>query len=134
MTQVQTRGQFLRYAIIGIASNVLLYILFLVFTGLGLGHKTAMTCLYGVGVVQSFYFNKRWSFGHDGASHIALVRYLLVYISFYIFNLGALYLFVDRLGFSHALVQGLTMLAIIVPIFLLQKFWVFPKATQHKGK
>lgn len=125
-----THGQFLRYAIVGMGSNALLYVLFLALTAFGLGHKTAMTCLFGVGIVQSFYFNKRWSFGHDGAAHMALVRYLSTYALFYLINLGALYLFVDRLSFSHAWVQGLTMLAIIVPIFLMQKFWVFPQVSQ----
>ena len=129
MTRWNIQG--LRYAIVGVVSNVALYLLYLVFAGLGVGHKTAMSFLYVVGVLQSFYFNKRWSFSHEGTASLALVRYLATYAFFYLLNLASLSLFVDRLGLAHTWVQGLTMLAIVVPLFLVQKYWIFPQVSQR---
>jgi putative flippase GtrA len=129
MTRWKIQG--LRYGIVGIVSNLVLYMSYLLFTSLGVGHKTAMTVLYVVGVLQSFYFNKRWSFSHDGLASSALVRYLATYAFFYLLNIGSLFLFVDQLGLPHAWVQALTMLAIIVPLFLAQRYWVFPQTPQR---
>ena len=129
MTRWKIQG--LRYGIVGIVSNLVLYMSYLGFTSLGVGHKTAMTVLYVVGVLQSFYFNKRWSFSHDGVASSALFRYLFTYAFFYLLNVASLFLFVDRLGLPHAWVQALTMLAIIVPLFLVQRYWVFPQASQR---
>ena len=59
-------SQFFRYAIVGLISNVILYLAYLLLTGLGLGHKTAMTLLYAVGILQSFLLNRQWTLGLHG--------------------------------------------------------------------
>lgn len=122
--------QFVKYALVGLASNGLLYLAYLLLTGLGLGHKTAMTLLYALGVLQTFVFNRGWTFGHRGRASHAFVRYVAAYACGYALNLGALLLLVDRLGFAHEAVQGLMILALAVMLFLLQRFWVFRERPQ----
>lgn len=119
--------QSLRYVIVGLASNLILYIHYLVFTTVGIGHKTAMTLLYFIGMFQTFIFNKRWTFLHHGSFNTSLVRYIIAYIAFYLLNLGVLHLFVDLFSYSHALVQGTFMVIIVGPLFLVQKYWIFPQ-------
>jgi putative flippase GtrA len=124
--QVSTwRIQSLRFIIIGLASNLILYLLYLALTAFGIGHKTAMTLLYLVGTLQTFIFNKRWTFSHHGNIQQSLLRYLAAYGACYILNLALLYTFVDSLGWSHALVQGLAILIVAALLFLVQKYWVF---------
>ena len=117
--------QLLRYAMIGIGSNVILYLAYLLLTGFGLGHKTAMTLLYGVGILQTFLLNRKWTFGHQGNIHGAFIRYVTVYLLGYLVNFSGLYIFVDVLGFAHQLIQGVMIILVAVLLFVLQRFWVF---------
>jgi putative flippase GtrA len=130
-----TLGQIIRYGIVGTASNAVGYLFYLVITAAGVEHKLAMTLLYMVGVVQTFLFNKRWSFDHDGSHRHAFVRYVISYGVGYITNLIALYLCVDRLGWPHQAVQGVMVLVVAALLFILQKFWVFrtPLTSGQKG-
>lgn len=118
-------SQFTRYAIVGLVSNFVLYMLYLALTSLSMGHKSAMTLLYAVGVAQTFLFNKRWSFRHRANVAGAFTRYATAYAAGYVLNLFALWLFVDRLGIPHQIVQGIMIVTLAFFLFLAQKFWVF---------
>lgn len=126
-----TRWQLVRFAIVGVLSNAVLYLVYLWLTTLGMGHKSAMSLLYALGVGQTFLFNKRWTFRHDAAVHTALLRYVALYAAGYLFNLLMLMLLVDRAGFPHQWVQGGMILLLAVALFAGQKYWVFrrPKNT-----
>jgi len=117
--------QFVRYAVVGLASNAFGYLLYLALTHLGMGHKLAMSLLYAVGVLQSFVFNKKWSFRFDGAASPALMRYASAYAVGYIVNLSALMLLVDKMGLQHQWVQGVMILIVAIFVFLAQRYWVF---------
>lgn len=130
MSADATVGQFIRYATVGLASNIVLYLAYLALTTAGVESKLAMTLLYVLGVVQTFAFNKRWSFRHGGLRGPAFVRYCASYALGYLINLGVLLVLVDRLGYPHQVVQGVVILALAILLFLLQKYWVFrPAAT-----
>lgn len=124
--------QITRYAMVGLVSNAIVYVLYLLVTWLGTGHKTAMTCLYVIGVLQTFVFNRSWSFRYDGASMPALVRYAIAYALGYVVNLLALLVLVDHVGLPHQLVQGVMILVVAAMLFIAQRYWVFP--SQPKGK
>ena len=120
--------QLFRYATVGLISNIVGYIIYIGLTFVNLEPKLAMTLTYGVGVLQTFLFNRRWSFRFTGTVAPALVRYIAAYASGYFINLLALMLLVDRMGLSHVLVQGFMILIIATMLFLAQKYWVFPRA------
>ncbi|MBB1127106.1 GtrA family protein [Thiospirillum jenense] len=121
--------QFSRYAIVGIISNAIGYLLYLLLTSVGIGHKLAMTLLYVIGVLQTFYFNRNWSFKHQGESRSAFLRYLVSYALGYLLNLSVLYIAVDLFGLSHQIVQGGMIVTLALMLFLLQKYWVFVTQT-----
>ena len=120
---------FLRYATVGAISNVTGYLIYIALNLVGCGPKMAMTLTYGVGVLQTFLFNRRWSFQFIGTTAPALVRYIFVYAVGYLINFLALMLLVDELGFPHVVVQGLMILIIATMLFLAQKYWVFRRAS-----
>ncbi|HHH39412.1 MAG TPA: GtrA family protein [Sedimenticola sp.] len=128
-----TVDQFLRYAVVGLGSNLLLYLAYLLLTGLGMGPKTAMTLLYALGVAQTFIFNRKWSFGHKGRARTAFLRYLASYAIGYLLNWVVLWVCVDRLGLPHQPVQGAMILLLALFLFALQKFWVFREPVQQEG-
>lgn len=118
-------GQLVRFGIVGLVSNGLLFVFYLALTHAGMGPKLAMTIAYVTGLAQTFVFNRRWTFEHRGAASAALVRYVATYGVGYVLNLIALTLLVDRAGLPHAPVQGATILCVAAQVFLMQKFWVF---------
>lgn len=117
--------QFARYAIVGLASNAIGYGFYILLTRLGLGPKLAMSLLYGIGVLQTFVFNKRWSFRFAGAATPALIRYATVYALGYVINFLMLMLLVDQAGLPHQWVMAGLVVFMALFFFLGQKFWVF---------
>jgi putative flippase GtrA len=117
--------QFLRFAVVGLASNALGFCWYLLLTWLGFGPKVAMTLLFVIGTLQTFVFNKRWSFQYSGTDNSVLLRYLASYGLGYLVNLVMLVWLVDYARFPHALVQAALIFLVAILMFLLQKFWVF---------
>ena len=121
--------QFIRFAIVGVISNTVLYIAYLLLTlTIGLEHKLAMTAVYISGVILTFILNRSWSFQHSGVAHTAFIRYILAYVIGYFVNLGVLWLAVDRLQLPHQSVQAVAILLVAICMFLLHKYWVFAHA------
>lgn len=118
-------SQMIRFGMVGFFSNILLYLLYLLFTGMGVGHKTAMTLLFVAGALQTFVINKRWTFEYKGIIRTTLVKFLLAYFFSYSLNLAALYLFVDYLDYEHQIVQVMMIVILAVVLFILQRYWVF---------
>lgn len=123
----QAATQLARYSLVGLVSNGVGYLLYILLTRLGLGPKFAMSLLYGVGILQTFVFNKKWAFRFDGAATAALIRYATAYAFGYVVNFVALLLLVDRIGLPHQLVQGVMILVVAVMLFLAHRYWVFPQ-------
>ena len=126
-----TQRQLVRYASVGIVSNLMLYLAYLGLTAFGLGHKTAMTIAYVTGVTLSFVMNRNWSFGHSGAAHWALARYVAAYVFGYLLNLGLLLFGVDYLNLPHQAVQAVAVFIVAGTLFIMHKFWVFAPSDQR---
>lgn len=119
------RTQFIRYVVVGLTSNAVIYVVYIALTQLGMGPKLAMSLLYGVGVIQTFVFNKKWSFRFEGAATPALLRYAAVYAAGYIIQFLALMLLVEQVGLPHQWVMGGLILFMALLLFMAQKFCVF---------
>ena len=58
--------QLIRYAIVGIGSNLVGYCIYLLLTAFVLPPKLTMTILYSIGAVLGFIGNRRFTFDHRG--------------------------------------------------------------------
>jgi putative flippase GtrA len=121
--------QVIRYAVVGIASNLTFYRLYLAITAFGVGPKSSMTGLHLLGMQQTFIFSKRWTFLHDAAHQGPFTRYLLAYTFGYLLNFAALLVLIDWAHWPHQVVQGMMIFILAAMLFLLQKYWVFAKAS-----
>jgi putative flippase GtrA len=130
---VTIQKQFSRYVIVGASSNGAIYMLYLGLTWLGVGPKMAMTLLYILGVLQTFFFNKSWSFGFSGNTNSAFVRYVSVYALGYVINYLALMVLVDQMGLPHQWIMAGLVIVMAILFFVLQKFWIFHKPAEEKG-
>jgi len=124
-----THSQFAKFAVVGLLSNGILYLAYLLLTYLGVGPKAAVSILFAVGVTQTFLVNRGWTFRYAGNPKRAYIRYWAAYGIGYILNIAMLDILVDVMGYPHRVVQGLLVLLIAGFLFLLQKFWVFTDVT-----
>jgi len=122
---MNTRAQFIRFAIVGLVSNFLLFLLYLAAVAAGAGPKSAMSVLYALGVAWTFTFNRNWSFGHEGMASPAFMRYIVIYVAGYAVNWLVLLLFVDQWHWPHQWVQACMIVILAAALFFGQKFWVF---------
>ncbi len=118
--------QIFRYALIGVLNNLAVYIVYLMITSLGSTPKLTMSLLYTIGAVFGFLGNKHFTFYHKGNMFSALSRFFISHCIGYLLNLVILILFVDNLGFSHQLVQGVAVFVVSAFLFLTFKVFVFP--------
>jgi len=117
--------QLIRYALVGVASNAVIYIVYLFMTCFGVEPKTAMTLVYIIGASIGFIGNRKWTFAHRGDSFSAVLRYMLAHLSGYLLNYLILFTFVDRLGYAHQWVQAVAIMIVAGFLFIVFKYFVF---------
>lgn len=92
--------QFMRFVVAGALNTALTYGLFLL-TEPMLGHFTAYTLVYILGIALSYLLNARFVF-RTAPSWRTAMAFPLVYIAQYLWGLGVLHVLVDRLRWSGA--------------------------------
>jgi len=122
-------GQFARFVIVGALNTGVdagLYILLTRFVGLQ--PLVASMFSFLAGSVNSFFLNKRWTFGHPATTFEALRQYgKFVMVSTVVMGLHQLSLATLHygLGLSDLIAKGWGIAAGVVAGFLLNKLWVF---------
>lgn len=124
-----TAIQFVRYAMVGIVSNVAGYLIYLLVTNFGVAPKIAMTFLYGVGVTISFLGNRYLVFADGGGFKTTGIKFVMAYIIGYFLNLSLLIVCVDQMGYPHQIVQAIAICVVAVFLFCALKVVVFKKDT-----
>lgn len=118
---------------IGLFTNLVGYLLYLLLTYLWDAPKLTMTALYSVGALTGFFANRRLTFRHHGRIGAAGVRYLVAQLSGYLLNLSLLVLFVDWLGFPHQIVQAVAIGVVALVLFALSRYFVFAPPAADQG-
>lgn len=114
-----------RFVIVGVASNLILYALFLCLIFLGVSNISGMTICYILGVCQTFYFNKNWSFKNSGSILSGFVKYVGLYLVGYFLNVCSLYILVHIFGYNVAYIQAFNIVVLALFFFVMQKYFVF---------
>ena len=126
MTERTLIGQMLRYGVVGIATNLAGFLVYLALTWGGLAPKIAMSGLYVLGATLSFVLNRRWTFGHRGAISGAGVRFVLAHLAGYGINLALLVTLHDLAGLPHPAVQAGAVVIVAGFLFVAFRLFVFP--------
>jgi len=131
----QSIAQFFRYALVGLTSNFIGYLVYLLITYIGATPTITMTLLYTIGAAVGFIGNRQVTFVHEGSVLGAGVRYIIAHCFGYIINLIILIVMVEKLGYPHQWVQAIAILVVAAFLFLIFKFFVFTQPTASlKGK
>lgn len=80
MTMLRSEARrFSKYGIVGLGSNAVLYLLFVLLVFLGLSPVVTAGICYVLGVVASYVLNRRWSFGSPNSHARDVPRFALAY-------------------------------------------------------
>ena len=129
-TFVATLEQVARYGVVGVLNNFLGYLIYLLVTWFWLDPKVALTLMYPIGAVTAYFGHARYSFAYSGRMSHGIVRYVIAHLIGYGANIGMLHFFSDRLGYPHQLVQAVAIFAVAGILYLLFRYFVFPKRPQ----
>lgn len=121
----RTLGELIRFGIVGVAHNLLGYLVYLLVTYLGTDPKIAVAVLYPLGTALSYFLNRRWTFDHKGHVGASVGRFIAMHAFGLAVNLLIIFIGVDLLAYPHQLVQLFAMGFLAVMFFLLSKFVVF---------
>lgn len=91
----------------------------------GMADVPANATGYVVGVVHSFFWNRRWTFAHAGAMLPAAARFLGVFCVAYLANLGAALLLIGPLGVNSYLAHAIATVPYTVLFYLGSRYLVF---------
>ena len=116
---------FLCYGIVGLVCNIFIYLLYLYISHNGIEPKMAMTFIYIIGACISFIANKKVTFNYNGNGIGLGVRYLIAHLFGYLLNFFILSIFVDRLAYSHQIVQGVAVFVVAAFLFVVFNLFVF---------
>lgn len=119
-------GQVMRYGVVGVLNNLLGYLIYLLITWLWLDPKVAVTLMYPIGAVTAYFGHARYSFAYSGRHSHGILRYAIAHVIGYGANIGMIYVFSDRLGYPHQLVQAAAIITVAGILYLLFRYFVFP--------
>ncbi|MBE9529805.1 MAG: GtrA family protein, partial [Proteobacteria bacterium] len=80
---------------------------------------------YGAGTINSFIWNKFWTFQVKHQAGTQFGRFLALNLSCLILSSASLFLFTDYLRWSYLPVWFVTMAVVTIVNFMVSKYWVF---------
>jgi len=99
----------------------------------GIGAESADATLaniigYSAGIINSFVWNKLWTFKarHETVSQFG--RFLLLNLACLLLSSLSLFIFIDSLGFLYGPVWFITMGMVTIINFAVSRYWVFREA------
>jgi putative flippase GtrA len=118
-------SQLAKFALVGVATNLVGYSLYLALVSFGADPKISMTTLYLMGSYVAFLSNRKFTFADNGSLSETGIRYFGAQFSGYMINLLILSLFVDHLGFAHHAVQAIAIIVVGIWLFWVMRLLVF---------
>lgn len=117
--------QFVRYGLVGLASNALAFGAYVLVTAVGAAPKLTAGAVYVVAAAVGFVGNRQLTFAHQGSVWSAGARYVVAHTGGFLLNLGLLALLVDHYDRSHVWSQAFAIVVVAGYLFVVFKFFVF---------
>lgn len=113
---------FVRYAIVGAATNLCLLIVFSLLLEIW-SPVLSSSVVYALGIMITYRFNRRWSFGSKGKHTTEAPRYVAAYLVGFLAQIGSIS--VLGLVIPSVFAQAISMLLAAIFIFAVLKLYVF---------
>lgn len=119
-----------RYAIVGLASNGVLYLGYIALTAVRMPPEAASAILFVVGITGTYIVNRGWSFKSHEDHGWAAPRYAATYLFGFGIQIGVLAAAYRMFDVPHLIAQLFAMVCAAAMIFLMLNFWVFGRGRQ----
>jgi len=118
--------QIVRFNIVGVVSNALMYLLFSALVYIGMAYDVALVIDYVVGGVVSYVYNKGFTFDDRGPhKKRSVLMMMILLVLLFVLNLYMLYYLVERYVINIYVSQLIAAFVCAVTSFYVQKMHVF---------
>lgn len=118
--------QFIKYSIVGVSNALIGFgTMFLLFNFFKVNYLVANTAGYILGLINSFIWNKKWTFQSGNHYSKEIVRFILVFIMSYVSNLVFLIILVEILNVNQNISFVLSSVIYIAVGFTANRLWTF---------
>jgi putative flippase GtrA len=126
--------RFLKFGTVGFFNTLITLgsYTFLVYTGMN--YLLANILGYGLGVINSYYWNKTWVFKDNSRKTAVFVKFLTVNLLTLAFNTSVLFLLVDQLGIHPVIANVFAVGTGLLLNYVLNYKWTFNKAAKKGGR
>lgn len=117
--------QFIKYVLVGLLNTVVFYGIYYIMLQLGFFYAISVAVGTIVGIINSYFWNKYFTFKSEKKSISETVRFLTVYFVQYLSNVLIIHLCVNNVGISAELAG---VVAISIGLFISyfgHRFWSF---------
>ncbi|MDG5467838.1 GtrA family protein [Deltaproteobacteria bacterium IMCC39524] len=123
--------QLIRYGVVGLLSNLLGYLVYLLITWLGVDPKLTVTLFYPLAATIAYSGHAQYSFAYKGGHASGFSRYVVAHVFGYLLNIASLYFFVDVLLYPHQLVQLCNIFLVAGFLFVAFKYFAFQSGKEE---
>jgi putative flippase GtrA len=125
--------QFLKYGVVGASNTVLTFAVYSGLVTAGLHYLIAIVVGYLVGSLNSYVFNRHWTFRARDIAHTqAGSRFAIVQAAAIGANVLLLYVFVHKLGIAKIPAQAILTLPVLAVTFFVNRWWSFARPADER--
>lgn len=133
MTVVREFDRVTRFLAIGVLNTFVgLATIYLCKWALETGDVIANMIGYAVGLINSFAWNRRWTFAHSGAALPAAMRFVIVFLFAYAVNLATVLAAIHVFGVNSYLAHALAIVPYTIFFYLGSKYFAFRSAPARR--
>ena len=120
----------LKFSVVGVINTTISILCYILLVKLGMHYILANIISYILGILNSYYWNKKWVFNYQD-------HHISIFIKFFVVNLVvlgivtiSLFLLVQKIGLNQYLAQIFSTGIGMVINFISNKYWTFSPQTQ----
>lgn len=122
--------QFVKFALVGVTNTAWDFLTYTALTrgwlGFSLHYLQANFFAFFISVINSYYWNKRWTFRHEGTRHhVLFMKFILVNLVTLGFYELFLFLLVDRARLYDLLGKCIVLVVVLAWNFGANRLWTF---------
>ena len=118
---------FLKFGTVGVLNTGITIVSYMIFIFFGINYLLANIFAYGLGVINSYFWNRRWVFKETQKTNqqYVFVKFVLVNLLTLGITTGILFILVQYLYIQEIIAQVLATGVGLIFNFLLNKTWTF---------
>ena len=124
----------IKFGLVGVVNTLISIGCYILFVKLGIHYILANILSYLIGLLNSYYWNKKWVFEFKETRLSVFGKFSIVNLAVLSFNTLVLFLFVNKLGLNQYLSQLIATVFGMGINFFLNKNWTFESKVKNKNQ